>query len=43
MMELVFFTLVSFLAFLLGYFKGSFDEEERQRKMRKKIYNIKGE
>ena len=28
-------------AFAFGYLKGRFDEEEYQRKMRAKIYNLK--
>ena len=43
MLELFVCFCVLALGFLLGYVKGSMDEEERQRKMRKKIYTIKEE
>lgn len=43
MLELFICFCVLMLGFLLGYVKGSMDEEERQRKMRKKIYTIKEE
>lgn len=43
MLELFVCFCVFALGFLLGYVKGSMDEEERQRKLRKKIYNIKKE
>lgn len=42
-MQIFFYTFVFLIGFLLGHVKGSMDEEERQRKLRKKLYNIKGE
>lgn len=43
MLELFIYFCILVLGFLLGYVKGSMDEEERQRKIRKKIYTIKEE
>ena len=43
MLELFVHFCVLVLGVLFGYVKGSMDEEERQRKMRKKIYTIKEE
>lgn len=43
MLEIFCFGCVFGFGFLLGHVKGSMDEEERQRKIRKKIYTIKEE
>ena len=43
MLELFVCFWVFTLGFFLGHVKGTMDEEERQRKMRKKIYAIKEE
>lgn len=43
MIEVIFVLGIFVVGFLLGHVKGSMDEEERQRKMRKKIYTIKEE
>lgn len=43
MLEIIFFGGVFILGFLLGQIKGSMDEEERQRRLRKKLYSMKGE
>lgn len=43
MIEVIFILGIFVLGFLLGHVKGSMDEEERQRKLRKKIYSVKGE
>ena len=43
MLEIFCFGCVFGLGFLLGYVKGSMDEEERQRKLRKKIYSVRKE
>ena len=43
MLEIFICICVLIFGFFLGYVKGSMDEEERQRKMRKKIYAIKEE
>lgn len=41
MLEIFICICVLIFGFFLGYVKGSMDEEERQRKLRKKIYNLK--
>lgn len=43
MIEVIFVLGIFAVGFLLGHVKGSMDEEERQRKLRKKIYSVKGE
>lgn len=43
MLELLICFCVLVLGFILGHVKGSMDEEERQRKLRKKIYSVKKE
>ena len=43
MLEIFIYFCVFMVGFILGHVKGSMDEEERQRKMRKKIYTIKEE
>ena len=43
MLDLFICSCVFMVGFLLGNVKGSMDEEERQRKIRKKIYTIKEE
>lgn len=43
MLELFICFCVLVLGFFLGYVKGSMDEEERQRKLRKKIYSMRKE
>jgi len=43
MLELFICFCVFVLGFFLGHMKGSMDEEERQRKIRKKIYSVRKE
>ena len=43
MLELFVCFCIFAFGFILGHVKGSMDEEERQRKLRKKIYTIKEE
>lgn len=43
MLEIFCFGCVFTIGFLLGHVKGSMDEEERQRKLRKKIYSVRKE
>ena len=43
MLEIFCFGCAFTIGFLLGDVKGSMDEEERQRKLRMKIYSVKKE
>lgn len=42
MIEVIFVLGIFAVGFLLGQMKGSIDEEERQRRLRKKLYSVKG-
>lgn len=43
MLDLFICFCVFMVGFILGHVKGSMDEEERKRKLRKKIYSVKKE